>query len=187
MYNGVTPFQQVPFQYSLHILREPESQLEHYEYLCENGENLPAPELLTNLRQQIGNTGSVVVWNRSFEAGRNREMGKAFPEYADFLESINNRMFDLMDVFSKQHYVHHEFKGSNSIKAVLPVIVPEFSYKELDIQNGLTAQIRWYDAVMGNMTEEETHATYASLLKYCCLDTLAMVKIYEYLMKLCEN
>lgn len=181
MFNGTTPFQQIPFQYSLHVMREPNGELEHYEYLCENCDELPVSELLTNLKQQLGDTGSVLVWNQSFEAARNREMGKAFPVYAEYLEGINNRMFDLMHIFSKQHYVHHGFNGSSSIKAVLPVIVPEFSYKELDIQNGSTAQIRWYDAVTGNMTDEEAKQTYASLLKYCCLDTLAMVKIYEYL------
>jgi len=120
----------------------------------------------------------------ALEKGRNTEMGKAFPEYADFLEGVNNRIFDLMDVFSKQHFVHHDFKGSSSIKYVLPVLVPEFSYKVMDIQNGLVASIRWYDAVMGVVDEEQAEKTYEDLLKYCCLDTLAMVKIYEYLTKL---
>lgn len=142
------------------------------------------PELLTTMRQQIGDTGSVIVWCKVFETGRNTEMAKAYPEYAEFLEGVNNRVFDLMEVFSKQHYVHHKFNGSSSIKAVLPVLVPEFSYKELDIQNGATASIRWYDAVIGNMDNEQAKATYAALLKYCCLDTMAMVKIYEYVRKM---
>ena len=111
-------------------------------------------------------------------------MGEAFPEYAEFLENVNDRVFDLMDVFSKQHYLHHDFKGSSSIKYVLPVLVPEFSYKEMDIQNGLVASIRWYDAVMGVADKEQAEKTFDALLKYCCLDTLAMVKIYEYLRKL---
>ncbi|MEX0748773.1 MAG: DUF2779 domain-containing protein [Candidatus Saccharimonadales bacterium] len=184
MFNGCTPFQQIPFQYSLHVLREPDGELEHYEYLGRDSTNPPMPELLASLQNNIGDTGSVIVWYKVFETGRNTEMGKAFPEYAEFLEGINNRVFDLMDIFSKQHYVHHDFKGSSSIKYVLPVLVPEFSYKEMDIQNGLVASIRWYDAVMGAVDEEQAQKTYEALLKYCCLDTLAMVKIYEYLKKL---
>ncbi len=184
MFNGCTPFQQIPFQYSLHVLREPNGELEHYEYLGRDCVNPPMPELLESLQRRIGDTGSVIVWYKVFEMGRNTEMAKAYPEYTEFLEGVNNRVFDLMDIFSKQHYVHHDFKGSSSIKYVLPVLVPEFSYKEMDIQNGLVASIRWYDAVMGVVDKEQAEKTFESLLKYCCLDTLAMVKIYEYLCKL---
>lgn len=184
LFDGTTPFQQIPFQYSLHVIRQPDGEIEHYEYLCEDCEQAPMPELLSNLSGQIGKTGSVIVWYKVFETGRNSEMAKAHPEYAEFLEGVNSRVFDLMDVFSKQHFVHHNFNGSSSIKAVLPVLAPEFSYKKLDIQNGATASIRWYDAVIGNMDNEQAKATYAELLKYCCLDTLAMVKIYEYLKRL---
>ena len=184
MFVGCTPFQQIPFQYSLHVLRGPDAELEHYEYLGRDSVVPPMPELLASLQSHIGETGSVIVWYKVFEKGRNTEMGKAFPEYAEFLEGVNDRVFDLMDVFSKQHYVHHDFKGSSSIKYVLPVLVPEFSYKEMDIQNGLVASIRWYDAVMGVADKEQAEKTFDALLKYCCLDTLAMVKIYEYLRKL---
>lgn len=184
MFNGCTPFQQIPFQYSLHVLREPNGELEHYEYLGRDGINPPMPELLASLQRHIGDTGSVIVWYKVFEKGRNTEMANSYPEYAEFLNSVNDRIFDLMDIFSKQHFVHHDFKGSSSIKYVLPVLVPEFSYKEMDIQNGLVASIRWYDAVMGVADEEQAQKTYEALLKYCCLDTLAMVKIYAYLSKL---
>lgn len=184
MFNGCTPFQQIPFQYSLHVLREPNGELEHYEYLGRDCVNPPMPELLESLQRHIGDSGSVIVWYKVFETGRNTEMGKAYPEYADFLESVNSRVFDLMDIFSKQHYVHHDFRGSSSIKYILPVLVPEFSYKEMDIQNGLVASIRWYDAVMGVADKEQAEKTFDDLLKYCCLDTLAMVKIYCYLKNL---
>jgi len=181
MFDGCKPFQQVPFQYSLHVLREPDDDLEHYEYLAKDGEQTPVAGLLASMRSQIGDTGSVIVWYKGFETARNREMAGMYLEYADFLYGVNERVFDLMDVFSKQHYVHHQFNGSSSIKKVLPVLVPEFSYKELDIQNGATASIRWYDAVMDAMTSDEAERTFEALLKYCCLDTLAMVKIYEHI------
>lgn len=184
LFDGCTPFQQIPFQYSLHVLSQPDAELEHYDYLSEDYKKAPMPELLAKLSSQIGDKGSVLVWYKVFEKGRNSEMAKAYPEYADFLEDVNERIFDLMDVFSKQHFVHHQFNGSSSIKHVLPVLVPEFSYKEMDIQNGAIASIRWYDAVSSNVNAEQAKKTYESLLKYCCLDTLAMVKIYEYLGKL---
>lgn len=184
MFVGCTPFQQIPFQYSLHVLREPDGELEHYEYLGRDNRVAPMPELLASLKSHLGDKGSVIVWYKVFEMGRNTEMAKSYPEYAEFLEGVNNRVFDLMDVFSKQHFVHHEFKGSSSIKYVLPVLVPEFSYKEMDIQNGLVASIRWYDAVMGVADTDQAEKTFGDLLKYCCLDTLAMVKIYQYLLAL---
>lgn len=184
MFTGCTPFQQVPFQYSLHVLREPNGELEHYDYLGRDNLKAPMPKLLESLQSHLGDTGSVIVWYKVFEKGRNTEMANSYPQYAEFLNGVNERVFDLMDVFSKQHYVHHDFKGSSSIKYVLPVLVPEFSYKEMDIQNGLVASIRWYDAVMGVADKEQADKTFESLLKYCCLDTLAMVKIHHYLSKL---
>lgn len=184
MFNDCKPFQQIPFQYSLHVLREPDGELEHHEYLSETGSHAPVANLLESMRKNIGDAGSVIVWYKGFETSRNREMAETHPEYADFLMGVNDRVFDLMDVFSKQHFVHHQFNGSSSIKKVLPVLVPEFSYKELDIQNGATASVRWYDAVMGNMPDDEAKHTFDALLKYCCLDTLAMVKIYKYITRL---
>jgi len=181
MFDGTTPFQQIPFQYSLHVIREPGRELEHYDYLYEACDKAPMPELLANMSSQIGDTGSVLVWYKSFESSRNSEMAKAYPEYADFLGGVNERIFDLMEVFSKQHYVHHEFNGSSSIKAVLPVLVTELSYKDMDIQNGSAASIRWYEAVVGN--DEHASETFKALLKYCCLDTLAMVEIYKKLLE----
>jgi len=92
---------------------------------------------------------------------------------------VNARIFDLMEIFSKQHYIHHGFNGRSSIKAVLPVLVPEFSYKGMDIQGGEVAAIRWYDAVAGRTSLEQAKQTFDALLQYCGLDTLAMVKIYD--------
>lgn len=187
LYNGCTPFQQIPFQYSLHILHEPGGELQHYEYLGRDGKNSPVPELLANLKSQIGKTGSVIVWYEVFEKGRNAEMAQAYPEYAEFLNNVNDRVYDLMEVFSKQHFVHPGFNGSTSIKAVLPVLAPNHSYKEMDIQNGQNASVRWFDAVTGAVDADQAEQTFDALLKYCCLDTLAMVEIYRYLVNLVQT
>ena len=184
LYSGCKPYQQIPFQYSLHIIRKPGGDLEHYEYLSEDTSILPAESLLGSLEKLIDDNGNVIVWNKSFEMSRNREMAKTYPSYHDFIESVNERVFDLMEIFKKQHHVHPDFKGSSSIKAVLPVLVPELSYKDIDIQNGQVASVRWYDAVTGAVSDVEAQKIFADLLKYCCLDTLAMVEIYKRLLTL---
>lgn len=179
IYGGYKPYQQIPFQYSLHMLPAPGASLEHFEFLDRAGKTPPEPAMLESLSNYLGKTGSVVVWYKPFETGRNREMAEAYQQYSGFLEGMNDRIFDLMEIFSKQHYVHHGFSGRSSIKAVLPVLIPEFSYKEMDIQSGDVAAIRWYDAIAGKVSKQEAEKIFDSLLKYCGLDTLAMVKIYE--------
>lgn len=179
LYRGTKPYQQIPFQYSLHVLPGPDAKLEHHQFLDQMGTDLPVEQLLKSLAYATGERGSVVVWHKSFETGRNTEMAKMFPVYGDLLKSLNDRVFDLKDIFAKQHYVHHGFGGSNSIKSVLPVLVPEFSYKGMDIQGGDVAAIRWYDAVAGKTPADQAKKTFSALLEYCRLDTLAMVKIYE--------
>ena len=185
LYGGCSPFQQIPFQYSLHVLPAPEAELEHYDFLGRDGTTTPVPELLDNLDSQIDPVaGRIIVWSKKFETSRNTDMARMYPQHTAFLEGLNERVFDLMEPFSKQLFVHHEFRGSNSIKSVLPVLVPEFSYKGMDISNGEIAAIRWYEAVTGQVDARQAQKTYDDLLKYCRLDTLAMVKIYEYLAKL---
>lgn len=180
LFDGTKPYQQVCFQYSLHILRSPNDEPEHYEFL-HTKTGIPIEDLLTSMRKNIGDEGTIIVWNKSFEATRNKEMGIMYPTYAAFLNSVNERMFDLRDIFTKQHFVHPEFKGSTSIKNVLPVLVPELSYKELEIHDGGTASLRWYTCIYKNSPEKQETTDY--LLKYCGLDSLAMVRIFERLSK----
>lgn len=182
LFDGTIPYQQVPFQYSLHILREPDGELEHHEYLARSLDECPMPPLLQSLREHIGDTGSVIVWHQTFEKSRNEEMATMYPQYAEFLRGVNERVFDLRDVFDRQHFVHHGFNGRTSIKYVLPILVPDLSYKNLAIQNGSSATIAWYDTVNGTMPDVERDQMLQNLLEYCCLDTLAMVKIYKYLL-----
>jgi len=176
-FDGTKPYQQVCFQYSLHIIRNQGAKIEHYEFLHTDQDN-PMEKLLLSLVQHIGNTGSVIVWNKGFEMSRNEEMANQFPKYSKFLESVNNRVFDLMEIFKKQYYVHADFKGSCSIKKVLPVLIPELNYKNLEgIQEGTLASLYWYKHIHNNSPEKEK--IIEQLLKYCELDTLAMVEIYK--------
>lgn len=178
---GAKPYQQIPFQYSLHVLRTPDGKLEHYEFLAKDFENL-LEKLLRAMKSHINTPdGTVIVWNKSFEMTRNKEMAERVPEYAEFLKSVNDRVFDLMDIFRNQLYVHANFRGSYSIKKVLPVLVPELSYDDLEIGEGGTASVSWYHMATGK--DKQPQKTYQNLLKYCELDTLAMVKIWEVLKK----
>jgi len=186
LFNGFTPYQQMVFQLSLHILRSPsDSYVEHFEYLHKENSN-PSLSIINALQQHIGTEGNIIVWNKSFESGRHKELGSMHPEHAGFLENLNNRMYDLMDIFSKNMYVHPDFKGSASIKNVLPVLVPELGYKHLGIQEGTAASHNWYKMIYENLSKEQQSSIAEDLLQYCKTDTLAMYKIFEHLIEIIQ-
>lgn len=174
--DGYKTNQQVVFQVSIHVLRE-DGILEHFEYLADKLEGATRG-LVDMMKKNIGRVGSVIVWYESFEKGRNRELAELHPEERDFLENINDRIFDLMKVFKKD-YQHPDFQGSASIKKVLPVILPELSYKSLDIQNGTMALSEWEKMIQGDVSDSDRKHIRENLLKYCALDTRAMVEIYK--------
>ncbi|HQX44974.1 MAG TPA: DUF2779 domain-containing protein [Saprospiraceae bacterium] len=178
IYDGTKPYQQIPFQYSLHIINEPGSMFEHREFLHLEQTN-PMESLSQHLRADIGDEGSVVVWNKKFEGMCNKGLAETVPELSKFLLGINKRFFDLMDIFSKRMYVHKDFKGSSSIKKVLPVLVPHLSYKDLTIGDGGTATTAWKRMVFEINDANEKEKIKMDLLAYCKLDTLAMVEIFR--------
>ncbi|MFW5884728.1 MAG: DUF2779 domain-containing protein [Patescibacteria group bacterium] len=182
MFDGYKPYQRIIFQYSLHIQRTPGGELEHHEFLSKEAKD-PAWELSRSLREKIGEKGSFIVWYAPFEKGCNQEIGERYPEFKEFYQNINNRIYDLMDVFKNSYYAHKEFRASASLKNVLPVMAPELSYKDLDIQEGGTASNRWARMIQSDTSGEEKERIYQDLLKYCELDTLAMVRILEELRK----
>jgi hypothetical protein len=186
LYDGVKPYQAVPVQFSLHTRRRGESDLEHCFHIASGNGTNPGREITEALHRAIdGEIGTVIVWNASFEKGRNREGKELHPEFADFLQSLNDSMFDLETIFgSRQLYAHPGFLGRTSLKNVLPVIAPELSYKDMEIGDGQTASIRWYRMASGRLSEQECDETRDHLKAYCDLDTLAMVRIYDFLMTL---
>lgn len=181
-FDGYRPYQQAPFQYSLHILEKAGDEPVHKEYLhTENSD--PVPHLLEQLRKDFDREGSVISWYMAFEKSRNTEMGEMYPKYSKFLSGINDRMVDLMTPFSKGWFVDKDFFGKASIKWVLPALLPEFSYKELNISNGGQAQRVWTETVLKGKNPSEKDKIMDDLRRYCNLDTYAMYAIYKYLLK----
>ncbi len=185
-FDGLKPYQQLPFQYSLHVLENPGAELVHKEYLHKTDES-PTAELTKNLLADIGENGTILVWNSSFEKNCNNLLGKIAREHKDKLKAVNNRIVDLMIPFSNQWFVDYRFKGSASIKNVLPVMAPELSYKNLDIQEGGTAQRLWMEAVLEKKHEANKQKILDDLVLYCGLDTLAMVEIYKKLLQIIQD
>lgn len=136
-FNGQRPYQQMPFQYSLHI-ENAEGEVEHKEFLADenNDPRLPLVEAMLN---DLPKQGSIMAFNQSFEIARIKELALAFPIHKEALESLIPRFVDLIVPFRKLGYYHPDFHGSFSIKSVLPAMFPneaDLDYKQLDIQNG---------------------------------------------------
>lgn len=170
------PYQQVVFQYSLHIMKE-DGMLIYTEYLHDTNTN-PAESMIAHLKQDIGSTGSIIVWNKTFECSRHKEYAKLYPVHADFFNDLNDRTVDLADIFSKRLYLDKKLKGKYSIKKVLPLLCPELSYKTLSIQEGSTASRSWREVIIDG-TRADKDQILADLREYCGLDTYAMVAIYH--------
>lgn len=177
-FDGHRPYQQVPFQYSLHIIREAGFDVEHHEFLHRENSD-PSRPLVEQLIQDIGTDGTVLVWYEQFEKSRNSELGDMIPEHKEAMKAINNRVIDLILPFKNKWYDDPRFEGSASIKQVLPVLCPELSYKTLGIQEGGSAQRLWMEAVLDDKRVDQKEQILADLIEYCKLDTLAMVEIYR--------
>jgi hypothetical protein len=177
-FDGQRPYQQVPFQYSLHIIESPDTEEVWKDYLHRDNTD-PIRPLTEQLLIDIGTSGTVLVWYESFEKKRNSELGEMLPEYAAALEAINDRVVDLILPFKNKWYDDPRCEGSASIKAVLPVLCPELSYKELGIQEGGSAQRLWMEAVLDSKRFDQKDQILSDLVEYCKLDTFAMVEIFK--------
>ncbi len=183
MYDGFKPYQRVPFQFSLHIQREPNGELEHIEFLAEGNKD-PRPEFIKKLKENIDDVGSIVVYNQGFEKSVTKEVGEFLPEYKDWIKSILPRFVDLWDIFRNFWYYNNAQCGSTSIKYVLPTLVPNMSYTELEIGNGGDASLEYFYSIFKYIDDEQIENIRNHLLSYCQMDTLAMVKLVEELEKL---
>ncbi len=131
--------------------------------------------------------GDVVAYNQPFEISRLKESAEAFPEYQGFVNSLIPRFVDLLTPFRAFDYYHPKQCGSASIKKVLPVLVPELSYTELEIGDGMFASNEYVRVTFGDVSDEERSRVRNALLKYCHLDTLAMIRIIQALGNLVQG
>lgn len=173
------PHERIPFQFSLHILDEEGTEPRHVEFLLENLDD--QQKLINKLKTNIGPKGHLIAWYKSFEKGCNKILADKFPEHKDFLQDLNERFYDLRDIFAKGYYLDHRFKGSTSIKYVLPVLIPEMTYKNMSINEGQLASYRWKKAFVDEQSNYPKEKTKKELLEYCKQDSLAMVEIYKFL------
>ena len=177
LFDGYHPQQQVVFQYSLHKIDSIQGKVTHSEHLSITKDD-PSTSLVKELREEIGDTGTVFVWNKTFEISRNKELALIHPAYADFFKNLNHRIYDLGDFIANGLYLHPDFFGSWSIKKVLPIIVPELSYEKMDIGKGDQAMMAWWNMINGKLSKDDVKKTTMALIEYCKMDTYAMVAIY---------
>ena len=182
-FEGLSPYKDYPFQYSLHVIESPGSEVKHTEYLHQDNSN-PIPALLKKLKQDIGDTGTVLTWHMPYEKGCNERMAYLYPQYKELLGEINERIKDLKTPFSEMWFVDKDFFGSASIKNVLPVLCPALSYKELTVSDGLNSRRTWTHTFLQGKNQDQKEQIAADLSKYCTLDTFAMVSILEELRKI---
>jgi len=175
-FDGMKPYQRIPFQFSLHIQEKPDGELKHISFLAD-GINDPRPKFMQALKDNLEKAGDILVYNQSFEKGVLRECSEALPEFEKWLEGINLRIKDLWDIFRNFWYYDQKQKGSASIKAVLPVL-SDLKYSDLKIKKGDVASYEWERITfLENIGDEEKITVREALEKYCELDTLAEVEI----------
>jgi hypothetical protein len=183
---GTKPYAQIPFQYSLHYIEYEGGQLLHKEFLAESGTN-PLRAIAERLCEDIPMNVCVTAYNKAFECTRLKELAELFPDLAEHLLNIESNIKDLLVPFQSGYYYNKAMGGSFSIKSVLPALFPNepsLDYHNLEqIHNGGEAMSIF--PKIKDMPPEEAERTRHNLLKYCELDTFAMVKVWEKLKEMC--
>ena len=187
--NGTRPFEQVPFQYSLHITDLSGNIIDHKEFLAkpedfsDSTKSDPRLQLIRQLQSDIGKDGNIIAYNASFEISILKGLALSFPEEQEYIDNLILRFIDLLTPFKSGWYYKPEMGASASIKSVLPTIAPEFSYADLEIGNGGLAS-NTFHAMIENCFTGDRLATTKQLLTYCERDTEGMVVIYRHLRNL---
>jgi hypothetical protein len=177
LYDNSRPYQQIPFQFSVHRLDKSGGTLTHEAFLGEP-EADPRPAFIERLLKALGKKGTILAYNLPFESTRLRELQSDFPNYADDIEKLFPRMADLMEPFQRGWYHTPDMNGSYSIKQVLPALVPGVGYEGMDIAGGGEAMAA-FEGMLHIRDPAKREKIRNGLLAYCEMDTLAMVKILE--------
>jgi len=177
MFDDTRPYQQVPFQFSLHVVPAAGAAPEHHSYLAE-GTADPRPEFLALLKDRLGEAGSIICYNAAFERGIVKAAAEVLPEYKNWWQKTEMRFVDLLDPFRKFAYYHPGQLGSASLKAVLPAITGGPGYKDLEICEGGQAALEYRRITFGlNVDSAEKANVRGQLERYCGLDTEGMIHI----------
>jgi len=177
LYDGTSPYQAIPFQFSVHSVEQAGGRAKHKSFLAKGKED-PRPAFLAALKEAVGEVGTVLVYYEAFEKSRLKELAKAFPEYRDWIASVVKRIEDLLEPFKDFSYYHPSQAGSASLKKVMPAVTG-VSYDDLEIAHGDIASLRYMQAAFGDVTAAERAKIRRDLLKYCGQDTSGMVRIVE--------
>ena len=184
------PNEKMPFQYSLHVQNNPNDSLEeidHFEFLA-NHDDDPRRAIAESMLKNIPEQGSIITYHQIFEKGVIKDLSIFCPDLSDKLLDLNNRILDLKDPFAKGGYYHPEFGGSFSIKKVLPALYKnnsELNYENLKISNGGMASSAFRE--LKHNDDNQIKEIRNSLLKYCWLDTYAMIAIYKKLLLIMDS
>jgi hypothetical protein len=177
LHTDVAPWGAVTTQFSIHL--EAQGGLEHTEYLSE-AEGDGRRELAERMIQELGEEGSIVVYSIGAERGRIRDMARWFPDLANQLVAIENRLFDL-EPLVKKCLIYPQFFGKSSLKVVLPVIAPGFGYDDLEVTGGEDALGAMNLMMRGQIPAERVPELRKQLLRYCERDTEATARILKVL------
>jgi len=175
LFDGTKPYQQIPFQFSLHINGK------HYSFLSE-GKKDPRKEFISKLKEVLGEKGSIIVYNQAFEKRILKELSETFPKYKKWVDDVISRMTDLLIPFRNFHYYHPKQHGSASLKDVLPALTGK-GYEGIEI-SGEEAGLAYLDITYGDLSEKEKEKIRKNLEEYCGLDSEGMVLIVDELVKL---
>ena len=182
-FDKTRPYMQIPVQYSVHIQDEQGGVTRHYEFLAD-AQGDPRPDLIEHMLEDLGKTGSIVVHHAEFETKRIEELASYSPRNSKALLALLDRIEDTELPFKKNWYLHPGLMGRSSIKVVLPTLVPELSYDEMEIAEGQSAALLFGDMYEGKLEDLTLETARKNLLDYCRMDTLAMVRIVERLREL---
>jgi hypothetical protein len=178
IWKGTRPYQQIPFQFSLHVVSEPR-RISQEAFLDISG-NDPSAPFVKALITACGKRGPIFAYNATFERSRINELADRFPRFVNDLSAIATRVVDLLPI-ARNRYYHPRQQGSWSIKAILPAAVPELNYENLSgVKDGGMAMAAYCEAIQPGTTAQRKSEIKDQLLSYCRLDTFAMVRLWQF-------
>ena len=182
IFQGLKPFERVPFQWSLHHLSA-EGKTQHWEFLAREKTDFRREMIESFINIVHPNQDKIIVYNASFEKSVLKEMGVLYPDLQDKIDNIIERIEDLM-AFIQKNFYHPQFNGSFSLKKVLPALLPhEEQYSEGEVSGGDEAQAQFYNLICDKYDQNKKATVADDLIAYCNKDTHSLILIYQHLLK----